>query len=59
MMTLHYPSGLYILTVSLYADEEGGRKTGAREIQCEKDSATIAGFEDEGGGHKPRNVSSF
>lgn len=48
-----------MLTMSSKVGDGGGRRISVREILCKKDSATFAGSEDEGGGHKPRNVSSL
>lgn len=36
--------------------EKGGRRVNVRVIRCKKTSLAIAGSEDGGGDHEPRNV---
>lgn len=57
MTILDHSSGPYILTVTLQVDKEGERIV--RKMLCKKGLVAIAGFEDEGEGHKPRNRKSF
>ena len=39
--------------------EEGGRRAKVGGMQSEKDSTAIAGFEDGGGGHEPRDTGGI